>query len=105
MTTTSLAEATTSGQWAALAACTGHDTNLWFPEDHDQPTDDARAEALSICATCPVRAACLDAALDEEGGIKPASRNGIRGGMTREQRHNAYRSRARAARKAAAQAA
>jgi WhiB family redox-sensing transcriptional regulator len=39
------------------ATCVSHDDpDLWFPE-HGQ--DERQEEALRICATCPVRVACL----------------------------------------------
>lgn len=42
--------------WTDLAACRGHDPELWFPLG-----DGARAKA--ICAGCPVREDCLTFAL------------------------------------------
>lgn len=48
--------------------------------DEDDPS-----EALALCGRCPVRAACLDYALDHEqhgvwGGTTPAERRALRGG-------------------------
>ncbi|MGW4602706.1 WhiB family transcriptional regulator [Streptomyces sp. NPDC004532] len=101
--------ATASRLDVTRAACTGMDTNLWYPEDHDQPTAQVTAEAKRVCAACPIQAACLDTALAEEGGMGAAGRYGIRGGLTGEQRHNRYKSRTmaalRASRRAAADAA
>lgn len=65
--------------------CEGTDLDLWFP-----PSGGAHAglvrEALRICGTCPERAACLDAALEEEAAAGNCYRHGIRGGMTADQR-------------------
>lgn len=44
--------------WADQAACRGMDPGLMFPARGE----DARA-AKAVCATCPVRAECLDYAL------------------------------------------
>jgi hypothetical protein len=44
--------------------------------------------AAKLCAGCPVRAACLTAALEEEGTISPSHRYLVRGGMTPKQRHH-----------------
>jgi WhiB family redox-sensing transcriptional regulator len=46
--------------WRSDAACRGHDVAMFFPE-RNAPTE----PALAICATCPVRAECLDAADDD----------------------------------------
>jgi WhiB family transcriptional regulator, redox-sensing transcriptional regulator len=49
--------ALTPPSWMQQAACASHDDpDLWFPE-HGQ--DERQEEALRICATCPVRIACL----------------------------------------------
>jgi hypothetical protein len=39
------------GAWTDQAACRGTETEIFFPANADE-----EAEALSICATCPVRA-------------------------------------------------
>jgi WhiB family redox-sensing transcriptional regulator len=53
------------------------DPDLFFPE----PDETAKiTAALSLCGQCPVRRACLDAALEA------GDTNGIRGGMTQEER-------------------
>ncbi|MGP3775438.1 WhiB family transcriptional regulator [Streptomyces sp. SDT5-1] len=68
--------------WHAHAAChpTHHhevDPDLFFPEPDEM---DRIREAKSLCAQCPVRKTCLDAALEN------GDREGIRGGMTEEER-------------------
>ena len=46
--------------WRTNAACRGADSNLFFPDRGDNA---AVAQALAICATCTVRAECLEEAL------------------------------------------
>lgn len=45
--------------WRSRGECLRHDPELFFPNAADDPTP-----AVRICATCPVQAACLAAALD-----------------------------------------
>lgn len=71
------------GAWTQNAACQGVDTEIFYPA-----TPDEEAEALSICATCPVRAQCLDYA------IRNREIYGIWGGATPEQRRRMRRERA-----------
>ncbi|MEV5485573.1 MULTISPECIES: WhiB family transcriptional regulator [Streptomyces] len=73
--------------WHDHAACrsTAHhqvDPEIFFPEPDEM--DRIRA-AKALCAQCPVLNTCLDAAL--EGG----DRDGIRGGMTEEERAPLHR--------------
>lgn len=46
--------------WMHRAACRGHDPAPFFAT-----TPTSRQAAIDICATCPVRAQCLDYALDD----------------------------------------
>lgn len=61
--------------WWARAACRGQGPEQWFPERGDRP-DHAKA----VCARCPVRAECLDAAVANReaagvwGGMSPGER-------------------------------
>ena len=71
------------GTWTQQAACRGADTEIFYPASPDE-----EAEALSICATCPVRAQCLDYA------IRNRETYGIWGGTTAEQRRRIRRERA-----------
>ena len=71
------------GAWKDQAACSGTDTEIFYPANSDE-----EAEALSICATCPVRAQCLDYA------IRNRETYGIWGGATPEQRRRMRRERA-----------
>ena len=59
------------------AACATVDPDLFFPEDGDA-FGERRAKA--ICATCPVRAACLAAAIERAEPV------GIFGGLTEQER-------------------
>jgi WhiB family redox-sensing transcriptional regulator len=63
------------------AACGEEDLDLFYPEPDDQAAEQA---AKQVCATCPVREACLDMALatgDQHailGGTTPAERIPLR---------------------------
>ncbi|MFF4285629.1 WhiB family transcriptional regulator [Streptomyces sp. NPDC001633] len=69
--------------WHENAACAGMEPTradaLFFPAPSDRS---AIAQAKKICAGCPVRRTCLDAALESE------TRMGIRGGLTEGERHD-----------------
>ncbi|WP_174248370.1 WhiB family transcriptional regulator [Streptomyces hoynatensis] len=67
----------TSHDWERSAVCRTTDPELWFP-----PPGDNGIRAIRICRRCPVRRACLDAALAEEGTAGADRRHGIRGGLT-----------------------
>ena len=75
-----------SGQknWRSRAACRGVDPELFFPTAEDGPVRDAQvAVAKSVCASCPVREACLAEALERmpygiAGGLTPEERRGQR---------------------------
>jgi WhiB family redox-sensing transcriptional regulator len=71
--------------WHALAACRGGDLDKWFPEQGANQTRIAMLKA--ICATCPVRAECLDEALANFEAW------GVFGGMTRDERREEARRR------------
>ncbi|MGW0577321.1 WhiB family transcriptional regulator [Streptomyces sp. NPDC002920] len=79
--------------WRAQAACARPEykdrRDIWFAH----ATDTAEvALAKGICnAVCPVRRACLVAAMREEGGAALDRRHGIRGGMTGGERLGIYR--------------
>jgi WhiB family transcriptional regulator, redox-sensing transcriptional regulator len=55
--------------WRDLAACTGSDNTIFYPEEGGG--DDWGGEAKAICAKCRARVACLDYAMTsrEEFGI------------------------------------
>lgn len=68
--------------WRARAACLGRPTTWWYGTTDDITT----AVALSVCDTCPVRAECLDDALDIERHGAPALIHGVRGGLDARER-------------------
>lgn len=74
--------------WRRQAACRGMDPNLFFPPENDRrqrPSPETRqqtADALAVCAGCPVQEPCLDEALIEDR----LGRYGIRGGHTAAER-------------------
>lgn len=81
--------------WRHLAACDGHNTEYWFPEQsgatpHNNP---AVRRAVQICKTCPVQTQCLEWALEKPethgiwGGLTAEERRGIRRRPTRNIRH------------------
>ncbi|MEU4348276.1 WhiB family transcriptional regulator [Streptomyces sp. NPDC023838] len=59
------------------------DPEVMFPGRYDPP---AIRRAKTICLECPVKAVCLRSAMDEEGGSRPQSRSGVRGGLTEHER-------------------
>ena len=68
--------------WATRAACARHpDPDLWFALPGDQASQE---QAAAICATCPVRTACLDYAMSLPsmrgtwGGTTEAERTRLR---------------------------
>jgi len=77
-------------QWRLDAACRDLDTAVFFPE-----TDEGVAAAKAVCATCPVREACLQFALVTRQD------DGVWGGLDENERRRVRRRRQEAARKAA----
>jgi WhiB family redox-sensing transcriptional regulator len=80
----------TDTAWRDEAACRGFETEIFFPI-----TDEDAGPAKAICATCPVREACLEFALVTR------QEDGIWGGLTEAERRRIRRRRRDAARKAA----
>lgn len=80
--------------WREGAACRDEDPELFFPVSDVGPGARQAEEAKSVCARCPVRAACLSFALDNKLD------HGIFGGTTERERRNLLR-RSRDAAKAA----
>lgn len=74
--------------WKQQAACRDLDTSLFFPES--EGGSDA-ADAKAVCASCPVRQACLDFAL------LTRQHDGIWGGTTESERRRLRRRRPTAA--------
>jgi WhiB family redox-sensing transcriptional regulator len=70
--------------WTRDAACRDADPELFFPVSDLGPGARQVAEAKAVCATCPVREACLAFALAEGldagvfGGLTDAERRKLR---------------------------
>lgn len=73
--------------WTDQAACTGLDTNWWFPTtDHPNGGGDNHGrQAKTVCAQCPVQLQCLVDALvrNEDGGIWGGAGEDIRRHLAR----------------------
>jgi WhiB family redox-sensing transcriptional regulator len=72
--------------WRQHAACRGIDPNIFYPA-----SDEDAEEAKSICASCPVRQACLEYALANR------ERDGVWGGATERERRRLVRQRRKSA--------
>ena len=79
--------------WAAEAACAGLSTALFFPPEDAGPGHSLSrrdlSEARRVCAECPVRAECL------EWAIERGERYGVWGGLTAVERAKERRRRRR----------
>ncbi|GAA1277682.1 hypothetical protein GCM10009609_46080 [Pseudonocardia aurantiaca] len=80
--------------WRLRAACQDEDPELFFPVTEMGPGATQAEQAKAVCARCPVRAKCLEYALDN--GLD----HGIFGGTTELERRT-LRRRTRADRRAA----
>jgi WhiB family redox-sensing transcriptional regulator len=72
--------------WRQRAACKGVDPDIFYPA-----SDEEAEEAKAICATCPVREACLEYALANR------ERDGVWGGATERERRRMIRQRRKTA--------
>ena len=79
------------GEWRLDAACRDLDTAIFFPG-----SDEEVATAKAVCASCPVREACLQFALITRQD------DGVWGGLDENERKRVRRRRQEAARKTAA---
>ena len=77
--------------WMAEGACLDHHPELWYSD-----RGDAANAAKQICASCPVKALCL------QWAIETSEPDGIWGGRTFKERSNLRRAANYAARKATA---
>lgn len=67
-------------EWTEQAACRNHpDPAAFFPVRRNWRTEQTRA-VLALCATCPVRAECLEEA------VRLGDDHGIRGGLSGRER-------------------
>ena len=78
----------TTQEWWKQASCRGTDTEMFYPGVGQQPD----RLVLLTCRGCPVRAECLEYAMESEAG-RTESRHGIWGGLTPQQRHQLHRCR------------
>jgi WhiB family redox-sensing transcriptional regulator len=62
-------------RWYQMASCLGHDPYMWYPAEVG-----VGAEAIAICAECPVQLDCLGWALEHN------ERVGIWGGVSARRR-------------------
>ncbi|MDQ0842439.1 WhiB family transcriptional regulator [Streptomyces sp. V1I6] len=70
-----------ASDWQRGAACVTADPDLFLAEEGA-----GLRKARKFCAVCPVREACLAAAMLEEAFAPAADRAGVRGGLTPQQR-------------------
>lgn len=73
--------------WEDEARCRTVGLEPFFPEGDGTKFAAAAEQAKAVCAWCPVRRQCLEAALDFEGDFDPAKRAGVWGGTTPRERH------------------
>lgn len=71
--------------WRHHAACRDEDPELFFPVSDKGPGARQATQAKDVCARCPVRAECLNYALDN--GLD----YGIFGGTTETERRRLFR--------------
>ena len=74
--------------WRSRAACTGIDSDIFYPATEDETEAD---EAKAICAVCPVNAICLEHALSAR------EKEGVWGGATEKERRRMLRQRRQSA--------
>lgn len=67
-------------EWRDLAACNGHDPNLFFPAGETGPAVEQIRHAKAICASCEVQDDCLDYAIETN------QMSGVWGGLTEDER-------------------
>ena len=72
--------------WRQKGACRGLDPAIFYP-----PSDEEAGQANAICATCPVREACLEYALTNR------EHDGVWGGATEKERRRMIRQRRKSA--------
>jgi WhiB family transcriptional regulator, redox-sensing transcriptional regulator len=73
----------TDDAWQMKAACRGPQATVFYPPSSFERKDeklDRERRAKAICASCPVRQACLDYALERR------DQHGIWGGMSEAER-------------------
>lgn len=79
--------------WVKDAACKDMPTSKFFEDTEVRGSEGRRnniEKARAVCRLCPVRHACADEAMREEGS-GTSGRYGVRGGLTPQQRESIYR--------------
>lgn len=76
--------------WIEHSRCIGEDPELFFPVGTGGSARAQTAKAIEICGSCPVRAACLEWALET------CQDAGVWGGLGEEERREIRRARRRA---------
>jgi WhiB family transcriptional regulator, redox-sensing transcriptional regulator len=79
---------TTPATWRQYARCLGADPDLFYPPSE---SDEGALAAKEICATCPVREACL------EHAITFREKQGVWGGLDERERRRLIRRRRKTA--------
>jgi WhiB family redox-sensing transcriptional regulator len=87
---------TRGADWRSLGACRHHDPDLFFPISSTGPAIDQVARAKAVCASCPVRSACLRFALEtsQDFGVWGGTSEQERRNMRRRERRSRHRKRA-----------
>jgi WhiB family transcriptional regulator, redox-sensing transcriptional regulator len=67
-------------EWRDLAACNGHDPELFFPAGETGPAAEQIRHAKRICASCEVQEDCLSYAIETN------QVSGVWGGLTEDER-------------------
>ena len=82
-----------STDWHDQAACVGEIPDLFSPNEHGGDSFDRYLikEAKVVCAQCPVRAQCLEWALDSDNRVE----HGIWGGTTARERRKIIKTRSK----------
>lgn len=75
-------------KWQDRAACRDKPTEWWFANNGRKPYSKTNQRALAVCEACPVRAECLDYALEI-----PPPWHGIFGGHNVAERLAIYKQR------------
>ena len=73
------------GSWRAAASCRNGDPEVFFPVGDSDAALDVVEQAKAVCEACPVRAACLQFALETK------QVDGIWGGTTEDERRRLRR--------------
>ncbi|MCX5209715.1 WhiB family transcriptional regulator [Kitasatospora sp. NBC_00240] len=79
--------------WLQARCAEVPDPDIFYPAGYTASHKWQVADAKAICNNCPIKAQCLEDALEAEGAAEIPRRFGIHGGMTPAERHKVYRRR------------